>query len=77
MPVAQPNTTAPKPVTMPVAQPDTTAPKPVTMPAPPMKYVPGSASEAPDESMQPSSKKATKENIFSLNNVVDEILNRK
>jgi LysM repeat protein len=71
MPVAQKDPTAPKPVPMPVAQKDPTAPKPVSMPAPP--------ATATTQNKPPAvaPEKETKENIFSLNSVVDELLNRK
>jgi hypothetical protein len=67
------------PVPMPVApndQNNNAGSKSVPTPEP-NKYVPGSAPEAPErESLQPSSKKATKENIISLKSIVDELLNR-
>jgi hypothetical protein len=59
------------PVPMPVAQKDPTAPKAVPMPAPP--------ATATTQNKPPAvaPEKETKENIFSLNSVVDELLNRK
>jgi LysM repeat protein len=90
-PSGQNNTAEPKPVAMPApsGQNNATGPKPVAMPAPPtatpqvrniypQRHVPGEAPEAPEnETLQLASKNAAKENIFSLNSIVDEILNRK